>query len=995
MGIRSETRTRLFALAVGLICTLAVAIHYKMGLFDRLEALTVDLRFCYFNIVPESDLLCLVDIDDGSLETVGQWPWPRRYMGQMVALLDELGARCIVIDLVFRTPAKPQLTAPELVDQILGRGKRVVADLGPDNVLDDDRELARAMTASGKVVLANYFTEGTSDPPLAAALATRPSLNASQVADLLNRPLEAVQADFVQKRAEVFADLMERKLTTRPALSAHQALQEVLGGEAWRQTDYRRELLAAFNRARSVRLAQDKAGWRFEGQLPSWAALPVPSDAHVVLPIPPLMQAADDLGFVSFQVDPVDGKVRHMPLLARFRGRVYRQLGFVAVCKVLGVAPQGLTVTPNGTIQLDSPLIRQTYGSPIVIEQQANKGLLLNWHVEKVDRWDRSFRHIPAARLIEIANKRSILHSNVRQMDNALQRAVQRVNPAGWRAYQQLLTQHEQLTAELQIQRGRTASAAASKPTTTATASAASSAATRPAETLIELQQRLERLEQQIRQIESATLEQLQWLNELARQQQPATDQEARDWQAVHELYQCLFEPEKVQAINARLQADVDQALRDLRKQIAGRVVLIGSTATTLADFVQTPVHRRCPGIVVHANLVNQILTKSFVTKTSTESDLLIILVAGVLYSIFASKRRAGGGLFLMLFFVAGIWLVTLLLAFRSLHVLSSLVAPSTAVVLSWAMVTLYRQVTEGRARRFLASRLGQYTSPSLVNRIVEQPGGVEIKPEARQMTCYFSDLKGFTPISEQLGPEKTVLVLNVYLEHMSEVLDRYEAFINKFQGDGIFAFFNPPLNPQDNHARLAALAALESQQRMDAVQADLANHGLTLPAALEMRIGIATGSVVVGDCGSQRKFDYTCIGDTVNLASRLESANKFFGTSIIVNDRAKRQLGSDLLTRPLGKTMVVGRTEPELIHELIGELAAAAEQQVELAETFNRALQAYSARRFKEAVDLFNACLRVSPKDVPTWRYIKLCSQYVRTPPGPDWQGVIELQEK
>ncbi len=588
--------------------------------------------------------------------------------------------------------------------------------------------------------------------------------------------------------------------------------------------------------------------------------------------------------------------------------------------------------------------------------------------------------------IIPILNSKHHNRSNKHTLATAPHAAVSMASQEAWPAYQQLLDRRAQLTEELKRLEQQRKVSPATKPAasklattmpgpTTAAASkpATASAPIQLAETIAALQQQLKDAQDRIDEQQTAAREHIKWLHESMGDLSPLDQSEASQWTQINEMYRCMYRPDDIRKVNQQIKLSIDQKLEKLRRQIADKVVLIGYTATTTADFVPTPVDKRCPGVMVHANILNQIVQRAFIEHAGISSNMLVILMTGMLISLFTSSRGPFGSFAFMVVVLASLWLVNCLVAFRMFNVLANLVGPTVALVLSWAMITLYRQVTEGRAKRLIAGRLGQYTSPSLARRIVDQTGSLQIVPESREMTCYFSDIKGFTSLSELLGPEKTVLLLNIYLERTSEALDKYEAFINKFQGDGIFAFFNPPLNPQTQHARLAALAGLESYRCLPEVQQELERRGFKLPGPLHARVGIATGNVVVGDCGSQRKFDYTCIGDTVNLAARLESANKFFGSAIMLNEQTNRQMGQDLLSRPLGRIRVVGRVEPEMVYELIGRREHVDDQKVKLIEIFQQGLEQFCAGSIDNAIGLFKQYLQLIPNDVPTIRYVQL----------------------
>jgi adenylate cyclase len=373
-------------------------------------------------------------------------------------------------------------------------------------------------------------------------------------------------------------------------------------------------------------------------------------------------------------------------------------------------------------------------------------------------------------------------------------------------------------------------------------------------------------------------------------------------------------------------------------------------------------------------------------------TNLLLVLAMGMIVSVVTTQRPGIQGILWLILILAAYVAFSFAWVFGQWHVICHVAGPILAMCLSWALITLYYQITEGRSKRVFAMRLGQYTSASLVKRIVESPSSDMLEPQARDVSCYFSDLQGFTSISEHFQPSQIVHILNIYLEHMSEVLDKHEGFINKFEGDGIFAFFNPPLNPQPKHARLACLAAIDSQKYLPHVQQHLQDIGFDLAQPLKMRIGIGTGPVVVGDCGSTRKFDYTCLGDTVNLSARLESANKFFGTAIMISQTTYKQMGDGLIARLLGRIRVVGREKALAVYELIGrdDGDAALEHFV---THFEKMVRHYWAGEF-DAARAMIATLRTTPKgqtDRPLDIYTALLADTDNFLTG----GIIELESK
>jgi adenylate cyclase len=216
---------------------------------------------------------------------------------------------------------------------------------------------------------------------------------------------------------------------------------------------------------------------------------------------------------------------------------------------------------------------------------------------------------------------------------------------------------------------------------------------------------------------------------------------------------------------------------------------------------------------------------------------------------------------------------------------------------------------------------------------------------------------------------------------------------INKFIGDGIFAFWNPVIYPQTDHARRACETALDLQRVFESLRE--ATELDDVFRELFVRVGVATGPAVVGPCGSEQKYDYTCIGDTVNVAARLESANKFYGTSVLVSDRTRRQAGEDFVFRPLGGVHVKGRHRAVPIHELIGRRGAVDAVDISYAERFGEGVAAFQSRSFEAAEAVFTRCLAERSFDEAARRYRDAAVELRVTPPPEEWVAALTLAEK
>ena len=303
--------------------------------------------------------------------------------------------------------------------------------------------------------------------------------------------------------------------------------------------------------------------------------------------------------------------------------------------------------------------------------------------------------------------------------------------------------------------------------------------------------------------------------------------------------------------------------------------------------------------------------------------------------------------------------------------------------------------VGELRQKESIKEMFGKYVDPRVVKGLLEQKQFADAG-ERRLMTVFFSDLQGFTTMSERLTPEGLVKLLNQYFTTMAEAVRAQHGIIDKYIGDSVMAFWGPPFTGETEHARLACLAALDQRTRMEAFVArvpDILGLRKDVPV-LRVRMGICTGDVTVGSIGSDDARSYTVIGDTVNLASRLEGVNKQYHTEIIIAEDTYRLARDFVEARELDSVRVVGRSEPVRLYELLARKGELAPEQARLRERFEAALAAYRASRWDEAEAGFRACLEVAPKDGPAEVFLGRVAK-LRQGAGADWQGVWNLSEK
>jgi class 3 adenylate cyclase len=305
--------------------------------------------------------------------------------------------------------------------------------------------------------------------------------------------------------------------------------------------------------------------------------------------------------------------------------------------------------------------------------------------------------------------------------------------------------------------------------------------------------------------------------------------------------------------------------------------------------------------------------------------------------------------------------------------------------------------VGELRVKARIRDTFGKYVDPRIVAGLLDRPELTEAKGSRREMTILFCDMKGFTVLSEGMTPAALVNVLNRYITVMSEPVRRNNGIIDKYIGDGIMAFWGPPFTGTDDHSGPACLAALDQLAGLAGFRAELPEiTGLRRGfPEVDIRIGIATGDVVVGNIGSEQTRNYTVIGDTVNLASRLEAANKTYGTRALVSEGTNRFAADLVETREIDQVLVVGKTEPQRIFELLGRKGEVSGERLALRDAFGAAFVAYRRKNWGEARAGFEGCLEIVPGDGPSTALLRRTAQFCTTAPDLDWDGVWSLKEK
>jgi adenylate cyclase len=319
-----------------------------------------------------------------------------------------------------------------------------------------------------------------------------------------------------------------------------------------------------------------------------------------------------------------------------------------------------------------------------------------------------------------------------------------------------------------------------------------------------------------------------------------------------------------------------------------------------------------------------------------------------------------------------------------------NLIYPVLTMMTIYLGITVYRYVTEEREKKKVRGAFQYYLTASVVNEILKDPTKLKLGGDKKVLTVMFSDIRGFTSISEKLGPEELVHLLNEYLTAMTDMVFKYDGLLDKYIGDAIMAVFGAPLD-QPDHALRACRTGIGMMSELRRLRERWAAEGRP---DINIGIGINTGDMVVGNMGSQMRFDYTVMGDSVNLASRLEGTNKEYGTNIIISEFTYESVKGDLFCRELDAVRVKGKELPVRIFELLGEMKDAAQWR-DFVCRFDTGLAKYRAGLWDDAIAAFQGVLELRPADLPAKLYIDRCESLKKYPPGGEWDGVFTMTKK
>lgn len=943
---------------LGLAICLGMVAANRLGWIEPLERWCYDLRAqqCQYSQSTPTDQLVHLDIDDSTLQAIGAWPWPRQVLANVIDELTVAQAKVIALDVVFPEPQETRVILDDAGDPV---GK-----------IEDDKLLANALAQNRHSLLSVAVTVEKDDAETALLQKTARDLVASDLTmerEDFEQQLRKAKAFknnanittnldtlFIHTRQQVLYDLSAKLLNDETNADFMHARQVILphldvnliGGSPLLNT-----LARQFDRARSMHAIH-----RYATPLSQLQQSAVDVQPQLP-PIALLSESALGAGFVTYLPDG-DGVVRSIPLTVFDGNKALPQLGLAMACGYLGVHPRDIRFhaqhveipLPNGKVIILP--VRQQYVSSV--NRQMRYLYDVPWF-GPVDRWEYMYDplhmqtsgHLPLDAVYRITRYRKQIATNNRQIDKAISIVLDddapnklKLNPDLGKSYRASLPED----SDTQARRNMIAKLKADEFVAAVYAD------------FVKLKP--EDLSEDDRYFRMALMDAYRAMDEAVEKNQ--------QWEK--------------QIIDTR-------AL--LKQQIAGKAVVIGWTGTAaIADFVQTPLHHKCPGVVVHGAIFNAILTGESWTRSPMAVNIAVVVIMGLIATALVATLSPMWALAGCLG-IAGLYFgINGLILFDRMNLIVEAASPLLTIALVWSGCTLNRFVVERTERARITRRFSSYVDPALVNYVINNPDTARLDGELKEMTVVFTDLAGFTTLSEKLR-ERTVPILNEYMGLMVPIIRKYSGYVNKFLGDGMMFFYAAPLDNQD-HATDAVRTALELQHAMIGFNQKL--HSQDLPQ-VAVRIGISTGNMVVGDAGSEDASDYTVLGDSVNLGARLESANKYTGTAILINDNCKQHLGDTFLLRPVGKLQVVGKSESIMTWEPLCLHDQATDRQQQIARLSATIVESFAAGEFEKCFTAIGEYENALAPDKFSAFYHRQCTRHQEHPE--DFNGCIVLEAK
>ncbi|MFH0975304.1 MAG: CHASE2 domain-containing protein [Spirochaetota bacterium] len=679
----------------------------------------------------------------------------------------------------------------------------------------------------------------------------------------------------------------------------------------------------------------------------SIASLPVPKDKlkdyssltdtsiiDIAVPIPKIIYSAYRFGFTDSEFD-ADGVARKKRLVRFFDGRIYFDLGLVMLMDICGVEKENVIVNVGDSIILKNAVNPITYEKKDIYIPIDNEGkMFVNWAGK--GPYLQSFEHIPFYALLEYPGIKKEIDDFFDEQE-ILSGSKERSKLYG--ELEKLYNEFDELDLK-------------DKKNT---------------------RSRIDEINNKIRKIE----------------------------QGYKSVYVKEIESTK-EKLKKGKNADLLEYLKGLENYLKGidivhsvenlrdKVCLAGLVATGTQDIGAIPINNEYWMVGTYHNIVNTILNESFIVKINKPVNLFIILLLALVMGIVVQRLKAKLSL---LAIVAGIIIYNFIniSLFGLFNIWFDQLGGSLAVLLPSFVIAGMKLMKEEGQKRYIKNAFSRYLAPAVIDKIIESPKALELGGEEQTISIFFSDIAKFSTISEKLTPPELVNLLNEYLSEMTNIILSHNGTVDKYIGDAIMAFYGAPL-PYEDHARRCCMAAIDMKKRLREMQEVWKKNNKDV---LYVRMGMNSGKAVVGNMGSNTQMGYTAMGDAVNLASRLEGVNKVYSTYAMISGSTYDSVKDLIDVRRLDTIRVVGKDEPIVIYELLGEKDKLPDKMYAMMEKYNKAQEYFAKRDWKGAISYFQQGLKIVKDDGPSLYYIERCEKYIRRPPSKDWDGVYKMTSK
>lgn len=921
----------LWAFLVGLaICAIGTALT-STRVLEPLESVFLDLRFRHRPPIEASPDIVHVDIDDDAIGALGPFPWPRSHHGALVRQLRDLGAKVVVLDLVFARKESARfveerfVVAEEdqrLLDAVRSSGNVVVGYSMDLQQLGLSRKLWDALTGMAAVLKGNAAA-GDEQLAQAGGLTIEEYIEAEGTL----RPLALVRA-------------VRERLDGNPALTFKDIRAMMLPDEGAYDSDLR-ALQRAYEAVRAEVALTRKAtlGPESEG---------APSTAGVIENAGwlDLIEATHASGHVNAVIDP-DGILRRPPLLLERVGRVWPHAGLTAA-KVWLESDGATQVTVErgaGGQYFFRARLHDEIKRDVLLRMDERGTVLVNW--TSLNKPPDGFRRISYAGIYNLWSLR------YRDLQGMLIRFYRGQPEEGHAALRQ---EYPIVFAEIPEEGDVDHVPAAAYD---------AGAADFPAEQMRCLQF-----------MEESYLGIIEEHNALLSDPKyPYYDDIAR------ERDELMRERDAIRT----MRREVETRESEVRGYVQGKICFVGSNSTASGDLHSIPLSGTVAGVNTLSSITNMLLTDQFLVEASPTTNRFQVFLLGLLTSGICALTRPRNSLIATGLAVTG-FLIASIGLFGVQGVVVAMAAPLLTMGATYGGVVTYREITEFRARRKLENELTGQTHAEIVRMVLEDPERLN-KPNKVVGTVFFSDLAGFTGISEVMDSEHLTRFINRCHELVADHIVESKGYVDKFMGDGIMAVFGALVDDPD-HAMKACTAALASVASIDELNRELKEQKLP---SVSLRIGINTGEFTTAMVGSPTRRNFTAMGDAVNVGARFEPLNKMYGSTILVGPETHKAVADAFLTRELDLIRVKGRREPMPVHELICASAVAGQRRLQV-QAYGEARAHFLARRWGDAIDAFNACIQKFGADGAASLYLTRSIAFNDRPPPDDWDGAFDM---